>query len=238
MAPKNKTRERIIEASLELFNAQGERSVTTNHLAAHLGISPGNLYYHFRNKQAIIAELFAQYESRVDMFLRRPDGRALTVEDKTFYLEALLAAMWHYRFLHRDLEHLLEADAELAERYRAFAQRCMVQARGVYQGFVEAGILLMEPAQVEARLLSAGAMPACCATSTNNAAPMATSMWVRMPAALPACSRSHPSRPPSSAATPMRKTTRVVCWGSPMSENSWAATARASAHQPVMACQA
>ena len=115
MAPKNKTRDRIVEASLELFNAQGERSVTTNHIAAHLGMSPGNLYYHFRNKQAIIAELFAQYESRVDAFLRRPEGRALTVADKTFYLEALLAAMWHYRFLHRDLEHLLESDAELAE---------------------------------------------------------------------------------------------------------------------------
>ena len=66
MAPKNKTRDRIVEASLELFNAQGERSVTTNHIAAHLGMSPGNLYYHFRNKQAIIAELFAQYEAQVD----------------------------------------------------------------------------------------------------------------------------------------------------------------------------
>ncbi|MFI8745970.1 TetR/AcrR family transcriptional regulator [Pseudomonas sp. NPDC077186] len=153
MAPP-KTRERIVQASLELFNSQGERSVTTNHIAAHLGISPGNLYYHFRNKQAIIAELFAQYEAQVDGFLRRPEGRALTVEDKTYYLEALLAAMWHYRFLHRDLEHLLDADAELAARYRAFARRCLVGAQSIYQGFVEADILLMSPAQIEALTLN------------------------------------------------------------------------------------
>ena len=153
MAPP-KTRDRIVAESLALFNGQGERNVTTNHIAAHLGISPGNLYYHFRNKQMIIAELFAQYEAQVDSFLRLPEGRALTVEDKTFYLEALLAAMWHYRFLHRDLEHLLESDAELAERYRAFAQRCLVGAQSIYQGFVEAGILLMEPAQVEALTLN------------------------------------------------------------------------------------
>lgn len=154
MPPPLKTRERIIQASLELFNAQGERSVSTNHIAAHLGISPGNLYYHFRNKQAIIAELFAQYEAHVDGFLRRPQDRALTVEDKTFYLEALLAAMWHYRFLHRDLEHLLDSDVQLAERYRLFAQRCLQGAQGIYQGFVEAGILLMNPAQIEALTLN------------------------------------------------------------------------------------
>lgn len=149
-----KTRERIIQGSLELFNAQGERSVTTNHIAAHLGISPGNLYYYFRNKQAIIAELLGQYEQCIDQFLRLPQGRELTVEDKTFYLEALLAAMWDYRFLHRDLEHLLESDSELALRYRLFARRCMDNAQALYQGFVAAGILAMNSAQIEALTLN------------------------------------------------------------------------------------
>ena len=155
MAPRIKTRERIIQGSLELFNAQGERSVTTNHIAAHLGISPGNLYYYFRNKQAIIAELFALYEGQVEQFLRRPEGRALTVDDKTFYLEALLAAMWHYRFLHRDLEHLLDSDKELAARYRRFSQRCLIQGGAIYRGFVDAGILNMNPVQTEALTLNA-----------------------------------------------------------------------------------
>ncbi len=150
MSPKSKTRDRILQASLELFNARGERSVTTNHIAAHLKISPGNLYYHFRNKQMIIAELFARYEADVDGFLQLPEGRALTIEDKPRYLEALLSAMWNYRFLHRDLEHLLSSDEQLAERYRLFAKRHLVSAQRIYQGFVEAGILDMTPPQVEA----------------------------------------------------------------------------------------
>lgn len=155
MTAKSSTRERILQTSLELFNASGERSVTTNHIAAHLAISPGNLYYHFRNKQMIIAELFERYEANVDGFLQLPEGRALTIEDKARYLEALLSAMWDYRFLHRDLEHLLSSDAQLAERYRLFAQRHLLSARRIYQGFVDAGILEMTPPQVEALAVNA-----------------------------------------------------------------------------------
>ncbi|MCY1402848.1 Bacterial transcriptional repressor [compost metagenome] len=155
MAPRIKTRDRIVQSSLELFNAQGERNVSTNHIAAHLGISPGNLYYHFPNKQAIIAELFAEYAAHVDGFLRPPEGRGLTVADKTFYLEALLDAMWRYRFLHRDLEHLLDSDPQLAATYRSFATRALASAKAVYQGFVDAGILRMSPQQVEALTLNA-----------------------------------------------------------------------------------
>lgn len=154
MAAQQKTRERIIQASLALFNNLGERSVSTNHIAEHLGISPGNLYYHFRNKQAIIAELFISYEHHVDSFLHLPEGREPSVEDKAFYLESLLAAMWHYRFLHRDLEHLLDSDELLAERYRLFAQRCLQSARAIYQGFANVGILQMTPVQVEALTLN------------------------------------------------------------------------------------
>ncbi|MCY1550173.1 Bacterial transcriptional repressor [compost metagenome] len=63
--------------------------------------------------------------------------------------------MWHFRFLHRDLEHLLDSDAELAERYRLFAQRSLQSAQSIYQGFVDAGILRMNAAQIEALTLNA-----------------------------------------------------------------------------------
>lgn len=155
MAPRIKTRERIVQFSLELFNQQGERNVSTNHIAAHMEISPGNLYYHFPNKQAIIAVLFAEYESLVDSFLRPPSGRAATVEDKRYYLQALLAAMWRYRFLHRDLEHLLDSDPDLAARYRRFSQRCLIQGMAIYGRFVDAGIIAMDRVQIESLTLNA-----------------------------------------------------------------------------------
>ncbi|MFW3167082.1 TetR/AcrR family transcriptional regulator [Pseudomonas syringae pv. syringae] len=149
MAPRTKTRERIVQTSLELFNQQGERSVTTNHIAAHMEISPGNLYYHFANKQAIIAELFSEYEVLIGSFLTLPADRTPTIEDKRDYFLAIIDAMWRYRFLHRDLEHLLTSDEELARRYRRFSYRCLMQAMTIYRGFIKAGILKMDESQIE-----------------------------------------------------------------------------------------
>ncbi|MND93523.1 hypothetical protein D3C80_857110 [compost metagenome] len=63
--------------------------------------------------------------------------------------------MWNYRFLHRDLEHLLDSDAELAERYRRFSQRCLIQGQAIYRGFVEANILHMNAVQIESLTLNA-----------------------------------------------------------------------------------
>ena len=94
MAIRLKTSQRIANSSLELFNQLGERSVSTNHIAAHMEISPGNLYYHFPNKQAIISVLFSEYEALVLSFLHPPQGRLPTVADKRQYLQQLLDAMW------------------------------------------------------------------------------------------------------------------------------------------------
>lgn len=136
-----KTRDKIILASLDLFNERGERNVTTNHIAAHLNISPGNLYYHFRSKTDIIYEIFLQYQLLVDHYLQLPQGRQLTLEDKFYYLESVFDGLWSYRFFHRDLEHYLDSDERLRRDYREFTMRCLRTIREILSRLQDAGIL-------------------------------------------------------------------------------------------------
>ncbi|MBZ0335059.1 hypothetical protein MARI_30770 [Marinobacter sp. JH2] len=147
-----KTRDKILLASLELFNERGERNTTTNHIAAHMAISPGNLYYHFRNKSDIIYEIFQEYEKLVDYYLDIPDDRLLTLQDMTFYLESVFDGLWSYRFFHRDLEYLLDSDIRLRCDYRDFTNRCLSAMNQILEKLAEAGILQPQPDELRSAM--------------------------------------------------------------------------------------
>lgn len=149
-----KTKDRILVAALELFNQQGERKVTTNHICAHLKMSPGNLYYHFKNKQEIIYELFLNYEERVNGNLNVPSDRALTLEDKLNYLQKVFQGLWEYRFIHRDMEHLLLSEERLHARYRAFFRRSQKNTEAIYEGLRDANIIEIEQEELEGLALN------------------------------------------------------------------------------------
>ena len=118
-----RTRERIVDTSLLLFNDSGAPHVTTADIAAEMGISPGNLYYHFGNKDEIVGELFAAFEQRLDALLSAPAGRVADIEDLWLFLHLLFEAMWDYRFLFRDLDDVVSRDRRLAARFTRFMRR-------------------------------------------------------------------------------------------------------------------
>ena len=145
-----KTKERILQLSLQLFNERGERVVTTNHIAAELGMSPGNLYYHFRNKSEIIKELMEQYQRETLDMLALPDERVLDANDKIRYFQVLSSQLWAYRFLHRDVYHLVENNEDFRKMYPRFASQVMQQGQKIYKAFVNAGLMEMTDSEIEA----------------------------------------------------------------------------------------
>ncbi|EML7192091.1 TetR/AcrR family transcriptional regulator [Acinetobacter baumannii] len=149
-----KTKDRILQISLQLFNERGERSVTTNHIAAELGISPGNLYYHFRNKHEIIKELMHQYQVETLEMLSLLEDRPLTTNDKINYFQVLSGQLWNYRFIHRDVYHLVESNEDFKKIYPRFAGQVMQQGQRIYQAFVDAGLMKMTPSEIEALIIN------------------------------------------------------------------------------------
>lgn len=116
-APR-RTRERILELSLRLFNEFGEPNITTTVIAEELNISPGNLYYHFRNKDDIVDSLFAQFEAEISRMLAVPADRRPTMHDVWIYLHHSFQLVWRYRFFYRDLSDLLSRNRKLELHFK------------------------------------------------------------------------------------------------------------------------
>lgn len=144
------TRQRILDTSLAMFNEQGEPNVTTNHIADELEISPGNLYYHFRNKDDIIEQLFQRYEERMDTALMAPEGRLPGLEDIWLQLHLVFECIWDYRFLYRDLVDILSRNRRLRMRFSRILKRATENAVAVMRGLVQAGVMRASANEVEA----------------------------------------------------------------------------------------
>lgn len=136
-----KTRERILATALQLFNASGTGAISTNHIAEALSISPGNLYYHFRNKEEIIRALFEQQFVRWDQDYAFPDDRLPNLGDLQQLVRATFVTAWEYRFMYRELIALLRRDDQLHRRWAEVRARGFEGFYELFSFFVAAGVL-------------------------------------------------------------------------------------------------
>jgi len=128
-----RTAERILEVTLELFNRYGEPNVSTTAISAELGISPGNLYYHYPAKDELINTLFARYLAALDELLRAADDVS-DVEDAWLFFHMLFELIWQYRFLYRDLNDLLSNNRRLETQFQLVLRDKSKAMRAILDG--------------------------------------------------------------------------------------------------------
>jgi AcrR family transcriptional regulator len=133
------TVERILDGALELLNREGGAAVTTNHIAAHLGMSPGNLYYHFRHREEIVRAIFPRIEAEGLAATALPAGTHLTAHEFGERHLRGLHTLWQFRFFFRDLNQLLARDAALAASFRDYERRLHAQYRAIFAVLIAQG---------------------------------------------------------------------------------------------------
>ena len=146
-APR-RTAERILEATLELFNRFGEPNVSTTLISADLGISPGNLYYHYPAKDELINTLFDRYELALTELLNASDG-VRNVEDAWFFIHTLFELIWQYRFLYRDLNDLLSKNRRLETHFQGVLKNKSRSIKALLAGMCRSGAVAIDSREVE-----------------------------------------------------------------------------------------
>ena len=146
-APR-RTAERILDVTLDLFNRFGEPNVSTTLISTELGISPGNLYYHYPAKDELINSLFDRHESALNPLLHASDD-VRNVEDAWFFMHTLFERIWEYRFLYRDLNDLLSKNHRLETHFQAVLANKARAMRALLSGMVRGGAIAIDSREIE-----------------------------------------------------------------------------------------
>lgn len=137
----SKTKQRILDTALELFNNSGTRVITTNHIADACHMSPGNLYYHYRNKEQIIYSLFERMISAWDEDEKHAIENIEPNKILDIQLQKTFHYVWQYRFIHRELAALLDRDEKLKELCTHVLQRRSFEIEEMLKMFIQLGII-------------------------------------------------------------------------------------------------
>ena len=112
------TKGKIIATAIDLFNLHGTKAISTNHIAKEMGISPGNLYYHFRSKNDIIRSISDNFSNELGSVLKI---QLDTISDFSSNLTSLFNRFFKiqqsYQFLFLEGVHLTRQDSRLLDNY-------------------------------------------------------------------------------------------------------------------------
>ena len=113
-----KTKDKIIATAIDLFNIHGTKAISTNHIAKEMGISPGNLYYHFRSKNDIIRSISDNFSNALgSVFKIQLDTISDFSSNLTSLFNRFFKIQHSYQFLFLEGVHLTKQDSRLLDNY-------------------------------------------------------------------------------------------------------------------------
>ncbi|MDZ7928037.1 MAG: TetR/AcrR family transcriptional regulator [Agrobacterium sp.] len=135
------TKQRILAAALQLFNERGPDHVTTAEIARAVEINEGNLYYHFRTKEALVLALFALFEADALAIVSKIDAAdEAAAATYTGFLRLWFSLVWNYRFLFRDLVGLVSSAPALVEPVRGISAAMHLAVDDIVSRMERAGL--------------------------------------------------------------------------------------------------
>lgn len=141
MAPK--TKDKILAASLRLFNENGYDAVTTARIAEAVGISEGNLWYHFRTKRDLVkAHQLALFE-QIDKRLAITSTPETVLENYALFNRAVFEEVWTYQYLYRDQAEYGRTSPELEDKVHNVYEMTTAMLIRFFRHMIEAGHLSM-----------------------------------------------------------------------------------------------
>ena len=117
------TKERILKTALTLFNTLGLPKVTLRTIAKEMGISQGNLNYHFKKREDIITALYYELVEQIDIHMKKNKCNEITLQTFFESSNTVMSNFYRYRFFLLDFVQIIRNNREVKAHYQALTKK-------------------------------------------------------------------------------------------------------------------
>lgn len=129
-----KTKDRILETALQLYNANSFSAISTRTIAKELNMSGGNLHYHFKHSEDIITELFNKLKTKMDLLMEvfsKKESRSLDVLFD--FAKDAHEIFYNYRFIFLNFNEILSSVPSIEKTYSDLEKRRISEFLKIFQ---------------------------------------------------------------------------------------------------------
>ena len=130
-----KTKEKILDCALRLYNQDGPNKITSRHIATELGISPGNLHYHFKHTDDIIMNLFSQLSQSFDELILELEEAKVDLNYLVQFADQSFDLVYRYRFIFLSFVELGRKIPAIQKKYQQINTRRMHEFKLIFNNF-------------------------------------------------------------------------------------------------------
>lgn len=117
-----------------MFNTLGVETISTRHVADEMGISVGNLHYHYANKNEVIKSLLSQFIEKTDsLALELKETDLKYFSDYQLTVIKTFEVIQQYRFLFNDRLILTRKIPEMENMFREM----LIKREGEFYAIIE-----------------------------------------------------------------------------------------------------
>jgi AcrR family transcriptional regulator len=139
-----KTKEVILDTSLELFNSLGLSQVTLRTIAKKMGISQGNLNYHFKKRDDIIEGLYFQLVKNIDSSMSSMQESKNPFQLLVSISETIMFNFHEYRFFMLDFTQIMRENKKIRTHYTELTIQREEQFSMLFNLLIKEGLMRKE----------------------------------------------------------------------------------------------
>ncbi len=121
------TKGQILKTALELFNTLGLSQVSLRTISKKMGISQGNLNYHYKKRHEIIEALYFELVLNIDQDIASADQSENGLEMLFKISKSIMDSFYEYRFFLLDFVQIIRENEKIKQHYSSLTKQRELQ---------------------------------------------------------------------------------------------------------------